>query len=277
VNTHNKAPFLRRRLGRRLRTMREAAGLSLDQAAKQLDKKRSALHRLETGVTKADVHFVRSAMDTYDQYDPDLLDQTREAAKPLWFRAYGVSDMGYVDVETFAVTVKEFSGLNLPGLLQTEDYVRAMLARGPQRTEQETANDVRVRMIRQQRLMGSENPLELVAIVDEASLRREVGGAEVMRAQLRHLIEVFELPTVVLQVLPLSAGVHSAISGAFTLLSFPEPQDPELLYIAYPTGALHIEDEMEVREAKVVFESLRSEALSPADSLVLIERILGER
>ena len=257
--------------------MRESAGLNLDEAAAKLDKKRSAMHRIETGVTKADVHFVRSVMDLYDDYDPHLLEQTREAAKPQWYRAYGFSDMGYVDVETFAVTVNEFSGLNLPGLLQTEAYVRAILGHGPQRTEREIANGVQVRMIRQRRLMGSENPLELAAIVDEASLRREVGGAEVMRAQLRHLIEVSELPTVVLQVLPLSAGMHSAINGAFTLLSFPEPQDPELLYIAYPTGAVHLEDEKEVREAKVVFESLRSEALSPADSLALIERILGER
>jgi transcriptional regulator with XRE-family HTH domain len=278
LNTQNKAPFLRRRLGRRLRTMREAAGLSLDQAAERLDKKRSALHRIETGMTKADVHFVRSVMDIYDEYDPHLLDQTREAAKPLWFRAYGISDMGYVDVETFAVAVKEFPGLNLPGLLQTEDYVRAMLGQGRhRRTDAQVANDVRVRLIRQQRLVDSENPLDLVAIVDEAALRRAVGGPEVMRSQLRHLIQVTDLQTVSLQVLPLSTGAHSSMDGAFTLLSFLDPQDPEMLYVEYPTGALHIEDEKEVAEARLKFENLRSEALSPADSLVLIERIIGER
>ncbi len=229
MNTHNKAPFLRRRLGRRLRTMRESAGLSLEAAAERLDKKRSALHRIETGVTKADVHFVRSAMDLYDAYDPGLLDQTREAAKPAWFRAYGIADMGYVDVETFAVTVREFPGLNLPGLLQTEGYVRAMLGQGRRRrSEEQIANDVRVRLIRQKRLRDVENPLDLVAVVDEASLRRQVGGVEVMRGQLRHLIEVADLPTVGLQVLPLGAGVHSSMDGAFTLLSFPQPQDPDM-------------------------------------------------
>ena len=257
--------------------MRESAGLNLDQAAAKLDKKRSALHRIETGVTKADVHFVRSAMDVYDEYDPDLLDRAREAAKPPWFRAYGIWHMGYVDVETFAVAVKEFPGLNLPGLLQTEDYIRAMLGQGGLRTAEQIANDVRVRLIRQDRLSSEENPLELVAIVDEAALRRDVGGPEVMRAQLRHLTLVTELPTVDLQVLPLGAGAHSSMNGAFIVLSFPQPQDPELLYIEYPTGALHIEDEKEVAEAKLKFEILRSEALSPADSLVLIERILGER
>ena len=256
--------------------MRESAGLNLDEAAAKLDKKRSAMHRIETGVTKADVHFVRSAMDVYDEYDPDLLDQAREAAKPPWFRAYGIWHMGYVDVETFAVAVKEFPGLNLPGLLQTEDYIRAMLERGGQRTGERMANDVRVRLIRQDRLSSEENPLELAAIIDEAALRRDVGGPDVMRAQLRHLTLVTELPTVDLQILPLDAGAHSSMNGAFTLLSFPQPQDPEMLYIAYPTGALHIEDEKEVAVARLKFESLRSEALSPGDSLALIERILGE-
>jgi transcriptional regulator with XRE-family HTH domain len=276
VNTQHKAPYLRRRLGRRLRTMRESAGLSLDAAAAKLDKKRSALHRIEIGMTKADVHFIRSAMDIYDEYDPDLVDQAREAAKPLWFRAYGFEDMGYVDVETFAVKVQEFPGLNLPGLLQTEDYVRALLGHHP-RSAEKIANHVRVRLIRQQRLGDEENPLDLVAIVDEAALRREVGGPEVMRAQLRHLLLVTELPAVSLQVLPLDAGVHSAMDSAFTLLTFPEPQDPDMLYVEYATGALHIEDEREVATAKLTFENLRSEALSPADSLALIERVLGER
>ncbi len=120
MNTHNKAPFLRRRLGRRLRALREEAGLTIEQAAPLLDKTRSALGRIEKGVTRADVHFVRSCMDLYDQFVEDLIAETREALKPQWFRSYGVEDLGYVDVETYAASVKEFSGLNLPGLLQTE-------------------------------------------------------------------------------------------------------------------------------------------------------------
>ncbi|GAB3438528.1 helix-turn-helix domain-containing protein [Actinophytocola sediminis] len=99
MGTHKKPPFLRRRLGRRLRALREEAGLSLDQAAEKLEKTRSSFHRIETGATRADVHFVRSLMDTYDIYVPDLLDQAREAVKPQWFRSYGVEDLGYVDLE----------------------------------------------------------------------------------------------------------------------------------------------------------------------------------
>jgi len=269
---NKKPPFLRRRLGRRLRTIREDANLTLDTAAVRLDKTRSALARIETGQTKADVHFIRSAMDLYDFYDEDLLTQAREAAKPPWFRAYGIEDLGYVDIETYASTVQEFAGLNLPGLFQTEAYIRAMLERGRRRrTAEQMRNDIKVRLIRQQRLTNEENPLEITAIIDESALLRDIGGREVMREQHGQLIEMAALPTVTLQVLPLQA--HSAMDGGFTLLSFDDPEDADLLYVEYATGALHIEDEVEVRAARLVFEQLRTEALSPADSVALIERI----
>jgi transcriptional regulator with XRE-family HTH domain len=278
VNTHNKAPFLRRRLGRRLRALREEAGLTIEQAAPLLDKTRSALGRIEKGVTRADVHFVRSCMDLYDQYVEDLIAETREALKPQWFRSFGVEDLGYVDVETYAAVVKEFPALNLPGLLQTEAYIRALFERDVlRRTRAELNNQISVRLIRQQRLVNDENPLELVAVVDEAALRREVGSAEIMRDQLRHLIEVAAWHTVTLQVLPLREGAHSAMTGSFILLSFPEPEDAELLYVEYATGALHIEDASELREARLLFGQLRTEALSPVDSVALIERILTEQ
>lgn len=267
-----KAPFLRRRLGRRLREIRETAGLNLEEAARRLDKTRSALQRIEAGETKADVHFIRSAMDLYDIYDETLIAQAREAAKPLWFRAYGVEDLGYVDVETHASTVQEFPGLNLPGLLQTEAYIRAMLEHGRRRrTPEQMRNDIEVRLIRQARLTSDDNPLELTAIIDESALRRDIGGEEVMREQRRQLIEMAALPTVTLQVLPLKA--HSAMDGGFTLLSFAEPADMDVLYVEYATGALHIEDERELRAARLTLEQLRTEAMSPADSIAFIERI----
>jgi transcriptional regulator with XRE-family HTH domain len=275
LNTHKKPPFLRRRLGRRLRVLREEAGLSLEEAAVKLEKTRSSLNRIETGTTRADVHFVRSLMDVYDIYADDLLEQTRAALKPLWFRSYGVEDLGYVDVETHANSVCEFTGLNLPGLLQTEAYVRAMLGHGMRRRSAEQLNnDVQVRLIRKGRLTSVEGPLRLTAIIDEAALRRNIGGPAVMSEQLRQLIEMATLPTVTLQVLPLHAGAHSGLDGAFTLLVFPEPDESELLYVEYATGALHIEDEDEVRAARLKFDVLRSEALSPGDSMALIEHVI---
>ncbi len=131
--------------------MRERAGLTMEDAAIHLEKTRTAVSRIESGDSRVDVHLAKSIMDIYDTYDSDLLDQVREAMKPRWFRAYGVEDQGYVDVETEASVVCEFAGLNLPGLLQTEPYVRALMKTGPRRTKQELENHVTVRLIRQKR------------------------------------------------------------------------------------------------------------------------------
>lgn len=270
-----RAPFLRRRLGRRLREIREEANFTLAEAAKRLDKTRSALQRIETGATKADVHFIRSAMDVYDIYDATLVDQAREAAKPPWFRAYGVEDLGYVDVETYAASVREFSGLKLPGLLHTEAYIRAFFAHSRRRrTPEQLHNDVEVCLIRQERLLSERDPLELNAIIDESALRRDIGGPDVMREQLRHLVEMAGLPTVTLQVLPMKA--HSALDGGFILLSFQDRDEPDLLYVEYVTGALHIEEEPEVRACRLKFDRLGVEALSPDDSMALIKRVSQE-
>jgi transcriptional regulator with XRE-family HTH domain len=200
VNT----PFLRRRLGRRLRALRERAGMNLDEASRRLDKKRSSLHRVEMGETS----------------------------------------------------------------------VRAMFAGSRRkRSKEKVDNDIKVRVIRKQRLTAEDDLLELVAIVDEAALRREVGGPAVMRKQFGHLIDMAALRSVTIQVLPLGGGAHSAMDGAFTLLSFPEPKDPDLLYVEHTAGALHIEDSAKLREARLIFDQFRTEALSPVDSIELISRM----
>lgn len=270
--------FLRRKLGSKLRRMREQAGHTLDEAAPMLDKTRSALQRVESGETKADVHLVRSMMDVYDRYDPALLDEVREALKPPWFRGFGLRDMGYVDVETEAARVREFSVIVVPGLLQTEAYMRELFRSGGRsRDQRELDSAVAIRSIRQQRLTDEDRPLHLTAVLDEVALHRAVGGPVVMREQLRHLVEMSTLPTVQLQVIPLGVGAHHALDGSFIVLDFPDPEDPELLYVEYPTGSLHIEDLRKVRDAKLVFDQLLTDALNPADSVALIERAATER
>ncbi|PRY45985.1 hypothetical protein CLV43_101249 [Umezawaea tangerina] len=258
--------------------MRLKAKMTLDDACAALDKTRSTLHRLEQGETKADIHLVRSMMDLYDQYDPDLVEQTRRANKPGWWVAYGIQDLGYIDVETEASLVRELALVSIPGLLQTEEYMRAFFdVHHRQRSSFQFENQVAVRLIRQLRLTDSEDPLELVALIDEAVLRKEVGGVDVMRRQLRHLLLANMLPTVKLQVLPNHIGAHDGMMGAFTLLRFPETKDPEVLYIEYATGSLHIEDFGEVKEAKLKFEHLASKAMDSEESIALIERVLAEQ
>jgi transcriptional regulator with XRE-family HTH domain len=277
VTTHNKPPLRRRRLGRRLRAMREAADLTLEQAAPLLDLSRSALFRVESGETRATVHLVRSMMDLFDRWEEGLLDATRAALKPSWFTAYGVRDMGYIDAETEADRVWDYPGMHLPGLLHAEAYLRALFGHAHRRrSATQLDNDVAVRRIRQQRLTGEGDPLELVTLIDEAALTRGIAEPAVMRAQLDHLIMMAELPSVTLHVLPQRRCSPNALDGSFTLLGFPEPEEPDLLYHEYVTGALHVEDEAEVREARLVFDSLRGEALNPADSVALIERHANE-
>jgi transcriptional regulator with XRE-family HTH domain len=276
VTRPKRPPFLRRKLGAKLRRLREQSGHTLDEAAPKLDKTRSALHRIENGETRADVHLIRSMMDIYDCYDPDLIDEAREALKPRWFRAFGVEDLGYIDVETEAAQVNEFSLAVVPGLMQTKAYMQAVFDQGYRRSPREINNDVVVRLIRQRRLTDEDRPLEIIAVIAEAVLHREVGSLEVMREQLRHLVEISALPTVTLQVTPLKYSKHDVPAGAFALLGFADPADPELLYIEYVSGSLHIEDDDEVREARLVFDQLRTDALSPADSVALIERLAIE-
>lgn len=131
-------------------------------------------------------------------------------------------------------------------------------------------------MIRQQRLTSVEDPLELVAILDEAVLHRPVGGEDVMRAQLAHLIEAAALPAVTLQVLPLGLGARPSLSASFTLLSFAPLGVPDMAYGEHPMSAVHADKEADVARAALTYDRLRSLALNPADSVELIRRVAGE-
>ena len=268
-----------RRLGRELRRLREEAGLTLEEAAPKLDWSTSKLSRIETGQQAVDVHGVRSMLDLYDVGGDrwtEMIDLTREARQKGWWHAYGISGQGYLGLETDATVVHDYQLAYVPGLLQTDDYMRALFRNSRQRrTEVEIDRDVRARLYRQRRL--TEQPaLELVAIVDESALRRPVGGVEVMRAQLRHLVNRSALPSVCLQVLPVSLGVHSGLNGSFTVLGFAEPDEPEVAYVEHTASAVHLEKEAEVSTCNLVFDRLRSEALSPHDSIALVERLVAE-
>ncbi|MDU0294230.1 helix-turn-helix transcriptional regulator [Saccharothrix longispora] len=270
-------PFRRRRLGKKLARMRIAAKLTLDDAAKALYRTRSTLHRIERGETILDVHLAKSMMDLYDQYDPDLLDQAVRAREPGWWTTFGIENQGYVDVETEAVEVCELSLLVIPGLLQTGDYMRALFAAHRlARTKRWLENDIRVRRIRQERLVDPRNPLRLDAIIDEAALRKVVGGPEVMCEQLRHLREVADLPNVSIRILADAGGAHAGMVSSFALLDFADPLEPPVLFIEHMVGAVHIEEGNQLREARLEFEHLASQALGLAESIALVERVLTE-
>jgi hypothetical protein len=212
---------------------------------KHLEWSVSKLSRIERAKQMVDVHGVRAMLDLYgltcDQWEP-IVDLAREARQKGWWRAYGIPDRGYVELETAASSVRDFQLAHVPGLLQTADYARALFRVSQlRRTEDQIERLIAARMVRQQRLTD-DDPLELCAIVDEAVLRRPVGSTEIMRAQLRHMVECAELPHVTLQTLPISAGAHLGMDGAFIILSFSDAAEPDAVYIEHPSGALHIQD-----------------------------------
>jgi transcriptional regulator with XRE-family HTH domain len=269
-------------VARKLRRMREKAKLTLEEAAPILDKTTSALSRLEKAETRVDIHIVKSMMDLYDQYDDKLLEEVKEALKPGWWHAYDIDDRSYISMEDSAARVAGFQTILVPGLLQTENYMRALFdAVKTTRTNEWIDQEVAARLIRQKRLVDQERLLEFVSVIDEAALHRMVGGTQVMHEQLCYMAKRVELANVTLQVIPLNYGSHRGMEGAFSILSFPENDYPDFLYVEYPTGSIHIEKKLQVDAAKLVFDQLRSQALGTEESIMLIgemtENLLVDR
>jgi transcriptional regulator with XRE-family HTH domain len=275
----NGASIRRRILARRLRKLREGARLTLDEAAPALDTSASRLSRIENGQQKADVHLVKSMLDLYDAGDEwaEMLELAREAAQPGWYRAYGLGDNSYVGYETEATQVQEYTVGFVPGLLQVADYSRVLFESGlylPTAERREAA--FQVRRTRQKRLQSEEDPLRLVAIIDEAVLRNPLAGVETQRAQLAHLVTAAALPTVTLQVLPADTGAHPALGSGFVVLSFGDLGEPDMAYIEHALGYTHFEKGAAVARARLIFDQLRSIALPPGDSVALIKQVADE-
>ena len=272
----NGSVVRRIQLGRALRELRESARMSIEEAAPRLDWSSSKLSRIENGQQSVDVHGVRSMLDLYGGGDrwAELIELTRQTRQKGWWRAYGLDDQGYVPLETEASLVRDFTLTYVPGLLQTADYARALFRSSVRRhAEPDIENYVAARMVRAQRLTSVVAPLELVAVMDEAVLHRPVGGPAVLRAQLAHLVGAAALPAVTLQVLPLALGAYTAMSAVFTVLSFDGLGVADMAYVEHPMGAVHIDKAVDVARATLTFDHLRSLALSPGDSVALIERV----
>lgn len=278
IVSNRLSPMLsRRRLAHKLRQMRTDARLALEDAAMKLDLSRSALGRIEKAQTLADIHFVRSAMDAYEIYDPDAAELARAAMRPGWWRAYGVIGDGLVRWESDAIRCREVAPMRLPALLQTEDYSRALLEScRDDRSCARMDDELELRQIRRQRLMDADQPFALHALVDESALRKPMGGVEVMRAQLRHLLTAMTGESVTMLVLPDSLGGYRGMGSAFTVLEFEDAQDPDIVFLSAATGPRQLNKAADVTRLVHLFNSLHSLALSRADSFDFVEQ-LGKR
>jgi transcriptional regulator with XRE-family HTH domain len=280
VNVRRSPTIRRRRLGAELRRYREAAGVTIEVVAEQLGCSPSKVSRIETGHNSATPRDVADILAIYRvgaHEAEELVQIAREARQKGWWHPYSAVLVGaYVGLEAAARGVRAYEQLVIPGLLQSEEYALALIRNArTSDTPKDIDRRVHVRLARQS-LLTQEDPIYLWAVLDEAALSRPVGGEEVMREQLRHLIEAQELPNVTLQVLPFAAGSHAGMDGAFAILDFPDQVDPDVVYVENATGGLFLEKEEELRKYHSIFDDLRALALSPDASTTLIESLVEE-
>jgi transcriptional regulator with XRE-family HTH domain len=263
-----------------MRRYREAAGLTLEQAAKHIDSSHSRLSRIETSRSGIRPPDLRSLLDLYQvpaAAQTVLVTLAREARQRGWWHGYGDAVPEwfevYVGLESEATGLAVYESQFVHGLLQTEEYARAVYRAAVTPLAQEEV-DRRVRLRMERQTLVTEQGMLMRAVLDEAVLRRAIGGPEVLRGQLRRLREIAELPNVSLQVLPFDAG--ACVLSSFTMLDFPDPTDQAVIFIESQTGALYLEKPSEVRDYTLKFDYLRAAARDPAQSARLLADLVKE-
>jgi transcriptional regulator with XRE-family HTH domain len=273
----------RKRLGIELRRLREDAGLTCEDVGQRLDCSGTRISRIETGRINVKPGDVRELLDIYGitgtEADP-LVQLAREARRKGWWHTYGQVlppwFEAYIGLEAEAVRQRDFQPMVIPGLFQTEDYARAVLCAAPIAGNAEAIDrQVTLRMERQA-ILNQASPPDLWVVLSESVLRVQVGGPDVMRSQLRHLVDLAGRSNVTLQVLPFTTAAHVHPVSPFTILEFPESADPTVVYLEHLTGSLFLEDADEVRRYRAVFDHLCAEALGPGQSADLITRAAAE-
>ncbi|WP_232805811.1 helix-turn-helix domain-containing protein [Glycomyces xiaoerkulensis] len=275
---------LRMILGGYLRRLREAKGLSRDEAGWEIRSSESKISRMELGRVSFKLRDVEDLLRHYgieDEAEVErLLELVREANRPGWWHRYGdaLPDWfsAFLDLEGAATRIRAYEVQFIPGLLQTREYARAVLMLGFGTTPlQEIDDRVNVRMSRQ-KILTKEDPVELWCVLDEAALRRPFGGREIMRAQLQELIDFCEMPNVRIQIIPFSSGNHSGAGGAFTWLRFPSDDLKDVIYLEHLTSGLYLDRDDEVDVYSAVMEHLCVQAARPDQTPGILRDIIEE-
>ncbi len=273
---------LRIMLGAQLRRLREAKQITLEDAGYAIRASGSKMSRLETGRVGFKSRDIADLLTLYGVTDEQertaLLELARQANAMGWWHDY--ADVTptwfepYVGLEEAAASIRCYEIQFVPGLLQTADYARAVALLGyPAGSAAEIDRRVSLRMARQAVLTRAA-PVHLWVVLDEAALRRPIGGADVMRGQLRHLMEISARPNVSLQVIPLERGGHAAAGGAFSILRFSERDLPDVVYLEQLTSALYLDKREAVDHYLAVMERLCVEALPTSGTAQAISAML---
>jgi transcriptional regulator with XRE-family HTH domain len=278
------SPTVRRiLLGSQLRKMREARGITREDAGYRIRASESKISRMELGRVGFKERDVIDLLEMYGVDDDErgaLVALAREANAPGWWHKY--TDVlpdwfqTYVGLEEAASVLRVYEVQFVPGLLQTQDYARAVIALGqPNAPTAEIERRVSIRITRQELLRKHDGP-RLWAVVDEAALRRPIGGRAVLRAQLEQLIETTQDPRITLQVMPFQSGGHAAEGGAFTVLRFPETDLPDVVYLEQLTSALYLDKREDSERYSEVMERLSVESEPPERTAGILRGILKE-
>ena len=275
---------LRMLLGAQLRRLREHATISRDDAGYHIRASGSKISRMELGRVSFKERDVTDLLEYYGVTDPaereKLVQLTREANATPWYQKFQdvVPDWFHVFVglEEAAQLIRVYEVQFVPGLLQTEEYARAIIMQGaPGVDPDEVERRVALRMGRQ-KLLTRENPPRYWVIMDEAALRRPMGGRDVHFAQIERLIDLVGEPNITLQVMPFRYGGHAADGGAFTIMRFPETDLPDVVYMEYLTGAHYIDKPEEVERYAAVMERLSVAGTSPDRTREILAGMLKE-
>jgi transcriptional regulator with XRE-family HTH domain len=275
----------RRRLRYELRRLRTEHGLTIEQVQERSggDIKAPSISRWENGERSVRPTDLRLLLDIYQVHGEEretLLTLARQAKERGWWQSYASAIpewfQVYLGLEAEAAQIREYAAELIPGLLQTADYARAFLQAPPAAASpEEISRRIAVRLAREERLTADDPP-EYWAVLNEAVIRRAADGDQAMRSQLEHIASLAELPHISVQVLPFSAGVHAAMEGAFSALSFPDATDPDIVYMENQAGSLYLEEEAEIDRYSRMFSHLIAKALDPEESRRLIARMAAD-
>lgn len=279
-----KAPSARaRQLAAELRRLRETSGLTGDEVASRLGWSASKVSRIETSRSSVVMGDLRQLLDQYQvsgSARDRLTELCRTADQRGWWDAYGdtleYSYSTFIALENDAESERFYGQMIVPGILQTSQYAEAVIRGGLLAAPPgEIARRVQARMTRQ-RLLTKDEPLQLSTVLDEAVLRRQIGGPEAMSAQIAHLIEMAGRPNITMQIMPFTRGAHIGLTGTFALLRFPGPPPSYIAYLENLTTEFFVESEAEAYQYALSFDRLSEIALDPEQSIVFAAQIARE-
>lgn len=252
-------------------------------AAERIGCHRTKINRIENARLGVSLGELRDLLTFYGVEDAAQVEEAvalaQRSREPGWVQRAGLARPSYadfIDYERTADYIRSFQNSLIAGLLQTPDYAKAVLSTSPSTLEHDEVEALVTARIKRQEVLQRPEPPRMCVIEGESALRLQVGGAQVMRKQLEHLMTMAERPSVEVQVIPDSAGAHAGLAGSFVLFGFPNPSFSEVVCVEHRTGTLYMETPEETGEYTLIFDSLRSIALSPRDSLDLIAKVRQE-